>query len=138
MNAKIYIKPYSTPFNWDNCYSIPFEDYSITETDFRNRTAKIVTDWNYDLANYSYAVKIVSDHHETFTGILLKKHKAPMNMLEYDCQDWNRLYMTKPTMDVKATNYTITVVVVVGFGKVYYLRISMSRRSMVLLLVLIR
>lgn len=107
MTSKIYIKPYSTPFNWDNCYEIPFEDYTNTETDFRNHTAKIVTDWNYDLANYSYAVKIVSDDHETFSGLLLKKHKAPMNMLEYDCQDWNRLYMSKPTMDVKASNYKI-------------------------------
>ena len=107
MTAHIYVKGYSTPFNWDNCYEIPFEDYSISESDFRNRTAKIVTERGYDLANNTYAVKIVNPHHETFTGVMLKKNKKPLNLLEYDCQDWNRLYMSKPTMDCKATNHKL-------------------------------
>lgn len=107
MTAHIYIKKYSAPFNWDNCYEVAFEDYSISESDFRNRTAKIVLNENYDLAEYSYAVKIINNTHETFTGIILKKSKKPMGLIEYDCQDWNRLYLSKPTVDVKGTNYSI-------------------------------
>ena len=107
MTAHIYVKRYETPFNWDNCYEIPFQDYTISESDFRNRTAKIVTERRYDFANNTYAVKIVNPHHETFTGVMLKKNKKPMNILEYDCQDWNRLYMSKPTVDVKDSNYNL-------------------------------
>ena len=107
MTTHVYIKKYEEPFNCDNCYEIPFEDYSIKESDFRNRTAKIVTERKYDLANNTYAVKITNPYHETFTGILLKKTKKSMDLLEYDCQDWNRLYMSKPSFDYKGTNYKL-------------------------------
>ena len=107
MTAKIYIKEYTQPFNWYNCSEMPFEDYSFDEADFRNKTAKITINQDLDLANKSYAVKIVNNHHETFTGIILKKSKKPMDLLDYDCQDWNRLYVTKPTIDAKASNYNL-------------------------------
>lgn len=107
MSAKIYIKAYTNKFDWDNCYEIPFEDYTISESDFRNRTAKIVTNQRLDLSNYTWAVKIVNDHHETFTGVILKKSKKPMDLLEYDCQDWNRLYMSKPVINHKGTNHQL-------------------------------
>ena len=107
MTAKIYIKAYTNNFDWDNCSEIPFEDYSISESDFRNRTAKFTTDRRYDLSNYTWAVKIVNDHHETFTGVILKKSKKPMNLIEYDCQDWNRLYMSKPVINHKGTNHQL-------------------------------
>lgn len=107
MTAKVYIKHYSAPFNWNNCYEIPFEDYNMSESDFRNRTAKLITDLNLDLSNYTWAVKIVNPYHETFTGVILKKDKKPMKLLEYQCQDWNRLYLTKPTLNMKASNHKI-------------------------------
>ena len=107
MTAKVYIKKYSTPFNWDNCLQIPFEDYNFSESDFRNRTAKLITDVNLDLTNYTWAVKITEPYHETFTGVLLKKSKKPLKLFEYQCQDWNRLYLTKPTLNMKASNYKI-------------------------------
>lgn len=107
MTAHIYIKKYNTPFDWNNCYEVPFEDYSISESDFRNRTAKIILKENYDLTNQTYAVKITNPYHETFTGVILKKNKKPLDLLEYNCQDWNRLYLTKPNLNLKASNYKL-------------------------------
>ena len=107
MTGHIYIKKYTKQFDWDNATELPFEDYTISESDFRNRTAKFTTNRRHDLTNHTWAVKIVNDHHETFTGIILKKTKKPMNLIEYDCQDWNRLYMSKPVVNKKASNYKL-------------------------------
>lgn len=107
MTAKIYIKEYKQPFDWNNCYEIAFEDYNITESDFRNKTAKFTSNENLDLSDVNYAVKIINNLHETFTGIILKKSKKPMDLLEYDCQDWNRIYVNKPSIDLKGTNHKI-------------------------------
>ena len=108
MTAQIFVKPWTYDgFSWDNCEEIPFEEYSIDESDYRNRTATFKTDRIMDTSNHSWAVKITNPHHETFTGIILKRNKKPNNLNEYPCQDWNRLYMTKPTMDVKANVYTL-------------------------------
>lgn len=98
--AHIYIKGYdqfTRDWNWDNCTEIPFENYSIDETDFRNKTATIKTETNIKyFEQYGYVVKITNPTHETFSGVMLKKHRTPQNSLEYSCQDWNRRYMGKP------------------------------------------
>ena len=108
MTARIFVKTWSYEgFSWDNCIEIPFTEYSIDESDYRNKTAKFKTDRLFDTANYSWAVKITNPNHETFTGIILKRDMKPHQVLEYQCQDWNRLYMTKPTMDVKANVHTL-------------------------------
>ena len=108
MTAQIFVKPWSYDgFSWINCTEIPFTEYTIDESDFRNRTAKFKTDRFMDTSNTSWAVKITNPNHETFTGIILKRDSKPNNVLEYSCQDWNRLYMTKPTMDVKKDVYSL-------------------------------
>ena len=74
MTAKIYIKPYDFKvMTWDNVTEIPFTEYSIDESDFRNKTAKFKTDQFYDVSSKSWAVKIVNPDHETFAGIILKR-----------------------------------------------------------------
>ena len=108
MNAQIFVKAWTYEgFTWDNSWEIPFTEYSIDESDFRNRTAKFKSNRLMDTSNHSWAVKITNPNHETFTGIILKRDKKPNNVNEYSCQDWNRLYMTKPTMDVKAKVHTL-------------------------------
>lgn len=99
--AHIYVKRWTYEgFTWDNAWEIPFVDYSIDESDYRNKTATINTPWRYDLGTNTYAVKITSDWHETFTGIILKRTEKPNDVQSYTCQDWNRLYMSTPTMDL--------------------------------------
>ena len=107
MSSRIYVKRFTTPFYWNKAESIPFEDYSISESDFRNRTATFTTIRDYNLPEDTFAVKITSDYHETFTGIILKKHAAPLDLYEYECQDWNRLYMSKPNSIFKGKVRTI-------------------------------
>lgn len=109
MTAHIYIKRwnYGGTFNWDNQWEIPFEDYSIDESDFRNKTAKITSPWLINNNQYSWAVKITNPHHETFTGIIIKRDEKPNKAYDYQCQDWNRLYMSKPKVEMKATTHKI-------------------------------
>lgn len=109
MTAHIYIKKweYGGFFNWDNCYEIPFEDYSIDESDFRNKTAKITSSHLINRIDYSWAVKITNPDHETFTGIIIDREKKPFKSYDYQCQDWNRLYMGKPSLEMKGTVHKI-------------------------------
>jgi hypothetical protein len=108
MTAHIYVKAWTYDgFTWDNCWEIPFTEYSIDESDYRNKTAKFKSDRIMDTSTTSWAVKITNPNHETFTGIILKRDKKPDNISEYSCQDWNRLYMAKPTMDAKGKVHTL-------------------------------
>jgi hypothetical protein len=109
MTSHIYVKVYENDkkFNWYNCWEISFESYSIDESDFRNKTATFKSDMNLFVEGYSYAVKITSPTHETFSGIILKRNKKPDNLNEYSCQDWNRLYMSKPQLTMKAKVHNI-------------------------------
>ena len=104
--AHIYVKQYSNDgFTWDNSWEIPFTEYSIDESDYRNRTAKFKSSMMLDTSQASWAVKITNPHHETFTGIILKRDMKPLDVMEYSCQDWNRIYMTKPRMNEKKQVY---------------------------------
>lgn len=104
--ARIYYKDWrrgsTDDFNWDNCYQIPFEKFSIDEGDHENRTASFTTDTNLEIEDKSVAVKITGDF-PTFSGLVLSKHKTPQNLYEYKCQDWNRIYMSKPYMNENKT-----------------------------------
>ena len=108
MTAHIYVKAFDYQgFNWDNCYEIPFNEYSIDESDFRNKTATFSSPARLKLGDESYAVKITNSDHETFTGIILKRDEKIQDNYTYQCQDWNRLYMTKPTIDKKDKVYNL-------------------------------
>lgn len=100
--AKIFYKNWrrgsNDDFNWNNCYQIPFEKFSIDEGDHENRTATFTSDTNLELEDKSVAIKITGDF-PTFSGLVLSKQKKPQDIYEYKCQDWNRLYMSKPYMD---------------------------------------
>lgn len=104
--AKIYYKDWrrgsTDDFNWDNCYQIPFEKFSIDEGDHENRTATFTSDTNLEIENKSIAVKITGDF-PTFSGLVLSKQKKPQELYEYKCQDWNRIYMSKPYMNENKT-----------------------------------
>lgn len=104
--AKIYYKDWrrgsTDDFNWNNCYELPFEKFSIDEDDHENRTATFTSDTNIELENNSIAVKIIGDF-PTFTGLVLSKQKKPQELFEYKCQDWNRIYMSKPYMNENKT-----------------------------------
>ncbi len=102
--AKIYYKDWrkgsTDDFNWDNCYEIPFEKFSIDEGNYENRTATFTSDTNLELEDKNVAIKITGDF-PTFSGLVLSKQKKPGSLYEYKCQDWNRIYMSKPYMNEK-------------------------------------
>lgn len=105
--ARIYYKDWprnaTDNFNWNNAYQIPFEKFSIDEGDHENRTATFSSETDLEIEDKSIAVKITGDF-PTFSGLVLSKTKKPQNLYEYKCQDWNRIYMSKPYMNVnKAT-----------------------------------
>ena len=109
MTARIYVKAweYGGLFNWNNALEIAFEDYSIDESDFRNKTAKFTSSQLINEATRSWAVKITNPDHETFTGIIIKRDQKPNKSWEYQCQDWNRLYMGKPSVELKKPVYRL-------------------------------
>lgn len=109
MAAHIYVKVFHhiDTFTWDNCYEIPFTEYSIDESDYRNRTAKFKSSSLMDTSQYTWAVKITNPNHETFTGIILKRDMNVNDVDEYTCQDWNRIYMSKPVFIEKQDVYTL-------------------------------
>lgn len=108
MSTQIYVIPYKKNFNWSKSELMNYEDYSIKETDFRVKTAKITSPDIIKVDEGNYAVKIASDKHETFTGIILSKSdKSNKGLYEYQCQDWNRLYMDKLDLDMNGKVYKI-------------------------------
>ena len=90
--------------------SIPWEKYSIKETDFRVKTASFTTPFQLDLTTGLYLVKIVSRLHENFVGFILsddfnEKDNSPYT---YQCQDMSRQYQNKlEGIFGGATNYRI-------------------------------
>lgn len=102
--ARIYYKDWrrgsTDDFNWDNCYQIPFEKFTIDEGDHENRTATFSSETDLELEDKSVAVKITGDF-PTFSGLIISKTKKPQNLYEYKCQDWNRIYMSRPHMNEK-------------------------------------
>jgi hypothetical protein len=108
MTAKMYIKDWTYDgFTWDNCLEIPFFDYEITESDFRNKTMKFTSPRALEVGKRSRAIKIVNDDHETFSGIILKREDDIQEPCTYQCQDFNRLYMTKPSVNKKDKVYNL-------------------------------
>lgn len=86
---------YVPDFKWKDATYLNFEDYTITETDFRTKTAKFKSTERIGVDGWSYAVKITSNKHETFTGIIIKRTEKGEGLYEYTCQDWGRLYQDK-------------------------------------------
>lgn len=107
MTAKIYVKKFQVPHDWRYMEQIQYEKYTISESDFRNKTASFTTNRNLNLSEDTWAVRIVCDSHETFNGIILRKTDKPSELIEYACQDFNRLYMSKPNGDYRGTVYSI-------------------------------
>jgi len=108
--AKIYYKDWrrgsSDDFNWNNSYEIPFEKFSIEEGDHENRTATFTSDTNLEIEDESVAVKITGDF-PTFSGLIIFKKRKPQDLFEYKCQDWNRIYMSKPYMNENKSTINI-------------------------------
>ena len=117
MRASIFITLYKKGFSWlKDYYLISFEDYTITETDFRVKTAKIKSNHNINLDKGNYAVQIKADNHEIFTGIILSKSEEKDGMYTYQCQDWNRLYMDKLDLNMNGQVYDIIKKIITKSG----------------------
>ena len=91
---------------------IAFKKYSIKESDFRTKTATVVTSDNIDLTTGVYVISISSIYHENFTGYILKKdYDEGSGLYTYTCQDFSRNYQSKMEAvfngDVKVYNILI-------------------------------
>ena len=107
-DSSILVVPYhGHNFKWGDGVYLNFEDYNITETDFRTKTAKFQSSERISVDTVNYAVKITGPH-ETFTGIILSRtNNSDKKMWDYQCQDWNRLYMDKLDLNMNGKVYDI-------------------------------
>lgn len=82
---------------WKWSSELPFNSYSIKETDLRRKTATITTPTRIDLTQARVFVKIVSPLHENFIGVILSKEytRNTDGTHTYQCQDLSRLYQSK-------------------------------------------
>ena len=107
MTSNIVVVPYKKGFKWSDGVYLNFEDYSITETDFRVKTAKFKSSERISVDNTNFAVRITGPH-ETFTGVILSRSQSSDNKLwEYQCQDWNRIYQDKLDLNINSNVYNI-------------------------------
>ena len=82
--------------SWKKEYytEIPFQKYSIKETDFRVKTAKFTSPSYIDLTTGLRVIRIVSKYHENFAGVVLdSSYDEDTGVYEYQCQDMSRLFM---------------------------------------------
>lgn len=91
--------------NWETGKKIPFTKYNIKETDMRVKTATFSSPQYLDLTTGLFAVRIVSKYHENFGGIVLDvDYDENTGMYDYQCQDFSRLYISKPEFLIKNGN----------------------------------
>ena len=82
--------------SWKNAIKIPYQKYTIKETDFRVKTATFTTRQQIDLTTGVYAVLINSKYHENFSGIILDRdYDEDTGFSTYQCQDWSRKHMLR-------------------------------------------
>lgn len=81
---------------WDKYISILWKDYSVTETDFRMKTATFSTPQYIDLTTGTYPVLITTPLHEDFGGVIIDiDYDSGTGLYTYQCQDWSRVYQGK-------------------------------------------
>ena len=91
---------------WNGYINIPWEKYTITETDFRMKTATFSTPQYIDLTTGTYAILITTPLHEDFGGVIMNiDYDSTSGMYSYQCQDWSRVYQGK--IDVVSKNKTV-------------------------------
>lgn len=92
--------------HWDHKYEIPYESYDIKESDFRTKTATITTPQYIDLTTGQYCILIVSNQHETFSGVFLEteyEYNSDTGLYTYQLQDHSRNYQAKFESIIKNT-----------------------------------
>ena len=100
VDSKVYIGVHETGSSlvkWGGGMEIPFNKYSIKESDFRVKTATVTTPTYVDLTTQPYLVKIVSSLHENFIGFMLSDEftENKDGSYTYQCQDMSRQYQSK-------------------------------------------
>lgn len=91
---------------WDGYVRIVWEKYTITETDFRVKTATFSTPQYIDLTTGTYAILITTPLHEDFGGVIMNvEYDSTTGMYNYQCQDWSRVYQGK--IDVVSKKKTV-------------------------------
>ena len=91
---------------WNGYVSILWEKYTITETDFRIKTATFSTPQYFDLTTGTYAILITTPLHEDFGGVIMDiDYDRSTGLYSYQCQDWSRVYQGK--IDVISKKKTV-------------------------------
>lgn len=91
---------------WNGYVNIIWEKYSITESDFRIKTATFSTPQYLDLTTGTYAILITTPLHEDFGGTIIDiDYDSKTGLFSYQCQDWSRVYQGK--IDVVSKKKTV-------------------------------
>lgn len=99
--------------NWNNpknyIKKIQWTKYQIKESDFRTKTATFTSPVDLDLTTGLYFLRITSPYHENFVGpIISNEYDEENDLYSYQCQDWSRMYQSKPELiPNKATVYEL-------------------------------
>ena len=89
---------------WDDTQTaeINYSKYQIKETDFRVKTATFTSSDFFDITTGRVIVRISSDFHENFAGIILDvEYDENTGLYSYQCQDWSRHWISKFEFAVK-------------------------------------
>ena len=91
---------------WNGYSNIIWEKYTITESDFRIKTATFSTPQYLDLTTGTYAILITTPLHEDFGGTIIDiDYDSKTGLYSYQCQDWSRVYQGK--IDVVSKKKTV-------------------------------
>ena len=91
---------------WNGYVNIIWEKYTVTESDFRIKTATFSTPQYLDLTTGTYAILITTPLHEDFGGTIIDiDYDNKTGLYSYQCQDWSRVYQGK--IDVVSKKKTV-------------------------------
>lgn len=92
--------------NWQTKHEILWAEYSIKETDMRQKTATLSTPQPLDLTTGQYCVLITAPDHEDFSGVFMSNEYTYNNetgLYDYQLQDHSRNLQSKVDMIVTNT-----------------------------------
>ena len=88
--------------NWNGSKKIPYQKYSVKESDMRVKTATFTSPQYLDLTTGLYAIRILSRYHENFAGVVLDvDYNEDTGLYDYQCQDFSRFYISKTELICK-------------------------------------
>ena len=116
--------------NWKGSKKIPYQKYSVKESDMRIKTATFTSPQYLDLTTGLYAIRILSRYHENFAGVVLDvDYNEDTGLYDYQCQDFSRFYISKTELICKNRPIWKVLVSLITGGKIKFTSKKISRKG---------